>query len=156
MSKALICPCEDVTVGDIRHAISKGYCDVESVKRFTGFGTGICQGKSCQAAVAAMLANEGPLKPQAIQPFTPRQDNNWVEAAEQPDDPVIYPIGCLGRIEECEPHLMEQIRLIQPKVICTLGNFATKLLSGQPTGITRCCLAPRAAKEAKARLPCRR
>src|SRR4051795_56814 len=40
-------------------------------------------------------------------------------------------------IAEREPHLMEQIRLIQPKVICTLGNFATKLLSGQPTGITR-------------------
>ena len=29
------------------------------------------------------------------------------------------------------------IRLIEPKVICTLGNFATKLLTGQPTGITR-------------------
>ena len=45
-------------------------------------------------------------------------------------------------IEECEPYLMERIRLIQPKVICTLGNFATKLLSGQPTGITRCCGRP--------------
>jgi DNA polymerase len=40
-------------------------------------------------------------------------------------------------IAECEPHLLEKIRLIEPKVICTLGNFATKLLSGQPTGITR-------------------
>ena len=40
-------------------------------------------------------------------------------------------------IAECEPHLMERIRLIEPKVICTLGNFATKLLTGQPTGITR-------------------
>src|SRR5918997_4829409 len=40
-------------------------------------------------------------------------------------------------IAECEPHLMERIRLIQPKVICTLGNFATKLLTGQPAGITR-------------------
>ncbi len=45
-------------------------------------------------------------------------------------------------IAECEPHLMEQIRLIQPKVICTLGNFATKLLTGQPTGITRACGRP--------------
>jgi uracil-DNA glycosylase len=45
-------------------------------------------------------------------------------------------------IAECEPHLMEQIRLIQPKVICTLGNFATKLLSGRPTGITKCCGIP--------------
>ena len=72
MSKALICPCEDVTVEDVRHAISKGYCDMESVKRFTGFGTGICQGKSCQAAVGALLAKEGPLKPEGILPFTPR------------------------------------------------------------------------------------
>jgi DNA polymerase len=40
-------------------------------------------------------------------------------------------------IAECEPHLRRQIRLIEPKVICTLGNFATKLLTGQPTGITR-------------------
>jgi uracil-DNA glycosylase family 4 len=40
-------------------------------------------------------------------------------------------------IEACEPHLWKQIELIQPKVIATLGNFATKLLSGKPLGITR-------------------
>jgi DNA polymerase len=40
-------------------------------------------------------------------------------------------------IESCEPHLFRQIELIEPTVIATLGNFATKLLSGRPTGITR-------------------
>jgi DNA polymerase len=40
-------------------------------------------------------------------------------------------------IEACRPYLFDQIRLIEPKVICTLGNFATKLLSGNPAGITR-------------------
>jgi uracil-DNA glycosylase len=40
-------------------------------------------------------------------------------------------------IEACEPYLFEQVRLIQPRVVCTLGNFATKLLSGSQTGITR-------------------
>ena len=40
-------------------------------------------------------------------------------------------------IAACEPHLWKQIELIQPKLICTLGNFATKLLSGKPTGITQ-------------------
>jgi uracil-DNA glycosylase family 4 len=40
-------------------------------------------------------------------------------------------------IEACEPHLFRQIELIQPKLVCTLGNFATKLLSGRPTGITQ-------------------
>ena len=32
---------------------------------------------------------------------------------------------------------MRQVELIEPRVICTLGNFATKLLRGDPTGITR-------------------
>ncbi len=40
-------------------------------------------------------------------------------------------------IESCEPHLFRQIELIQPLVVATLGNFATKLLSGRPLGITR-------------------
>jgi len=40
-------------------------------------------------------------------------------------------------IEACEPHLWRKIELIQPRVVATLGNFATKLLSGRPTGITR-------------------
>ena len=37
-----------------------------------------------------------------VQPLSPRQDN-WVAAAQQPENPEIYTIGCLGRIEECEP-----------------------------------------------------
>lgn len=37
-----------------------------------------------------------------IQPLVPRQDN-WVEQAEAPSNPELYPIGCAGRIERCEP-----------------------------------------------------
>jgi DNA polymerase len=40
-------------------------------------------------------------------------------------------------IEACESHLFRTIELIQPKVVATLGNFSTKLLSGRPDGITR-------------------
>jgi len=40
-------------------------------------------------------------------------------------------------ISACEPHLFRQIELLEPKLVATLGNFATKLLSGKPTGITR-------------------
>jgi uracil-DNA glycosylase len=40
-------------------------------------------------------------------------------------------------IEACESHLFRQIELIEPTVVATLGNFATKLLSGKQTGITR-------------------
>jgi uracil-DNA glycosylase len=40
-------------------------------------------------------------------------------------------------IQACEPFLFEQVRLIEPRVVCTLGNFSTKLLTGSPTGITK-------------------
>src|SRR3954453_10060632 len=40
-------------------------------------------------------------------------------------------------IEACQDYLWRQIDLIQPLVLCTLGNFSTKLLRGDPTGITR-------------------
>jgi uracil-DNA glycosylase len=40
-------------------------------------------------------------------------------------------------IEACRPYLETQIALIEPLVICTLGNFATKLLTGSQVGITR-------------------
>jgi len=40
-------------------------------------------------------------------------------------------------IQACEPYLWQQVQLIEPRVVCTLGNFATKLLSGSQTGITR-------------------
>lgn len=45
-------------------------------------------------------------------------------------------------IEACKPYLTRQIQLIEPRVICTLGNFATKLITQSPTGITRCCGRP--------------
>jgi uracil-DNA glycosylase len=40
-------------------------------------------------------------------------------------------------IENCQDYLLRQVDLIEPRVMCTLGNFATKLLRGDPTGITR-------------------
>jgi DNA polymerase len=46
-------------------------------------------------------------------------------------DPLEEEIGA------CEPHLFRQIELVQPRVVATLGNFATRLLSGRSLGITR-------------------
>ena len=74
MSKALVCTCEDVTVDEIHHAIDKGFRDIESIKRYTGFGTGMCQGKQCLAAVANTLCRRAQPPPaeDAVLPFTPR------------------------------------------------------------------------------------
>jgi len=40
-------------------------------------------------------------------------------------------------IDNCQGYLLDQVALIQPTVVCTLGNFATKLLRNDQTGITR-------------------
>src|ERR1700733_10664622 len=40
-------------------------------------------------------------------------------------------------IESCQDYLHSQIDLIEPTVICTLGNFSPKLLRGDSTGISR-------------------
>ena len=42
-----------------------------------------------------------------------------------------------NEIEACSEYLHRQIELIEPTVICTLGNFATKLLRADTTGISR-------------------
>ncbi len=43
-----------------------------------------------------------------------------------------------GEIDACQDYLFRKLELIQPRVVCTLGNFATKLLRADPsTGITR-------------------
>jgi len=42
-----------------------------------------------------------------------------------------------AEIAACRDHLFRQVQIIRPRLICTLGNFATKLLSGRPDGISR-------------------
>jgi uracil-DNA glycosylase len=42
-----------------------------------------------------------------------------------------------SELDNCHEYLLRKVELIQPTVICTLGNFSTKLLRGDPTGITR-------------------
>ena len=40
-------------------------------------------------------------------------------------------------IESCQPYTYRQVELIEPRVIATLGNFATRLLTGSRAGITK-------------------
>ncbi len=40
-------------------------------------------------------------------------------------------------LASCEKYLFSQLELIEPTVVCTLGNFATKLLRDDPTGISK-------------------
>ena len=40
-------------------------------------------------------------------------------------------------VAACEPYLYRQLELVQPRVVASLGSFATALLSGRALGITR-------------------
>jgi sarcosine oxidase, subunit beta len=71
VAKTILCACEDVTPDDVRRAFEKGYRDLESVKRYTGIGTGPCQGKTCLALVARELLRLG-ATPAEVAPFTVR------------------------------------------------------------------------------------
>ncbi len=69
MAKVLVCRCEDVTLHELEDAVARGHDDIESLKRYTGFGTGWCQGKGCVALCARLLVERGGT---AAVPFTPR------------------------------------------------------------------------------------
>lgn len=56
--KVIVCACEDVTMHDLQVAAGMGIRDLEELKRYTGFGTGPCQGKACMLQVAQFLAAE--------------------------------------------------------------------------------------------------
>jgi sarcosine oxidase subunit alpha len=54
--RALVCPCMDVTVAEIRRLVDAGTTHVEELKRLTGCGMGPCQGVPCWDLLAAALA----------------------------------------------------------------------------------------------------
>jgi sarcosine oxidase subunit beta len=70
--KVILCRCEDVTLADVQHAVAAGYADLEEVKRYTGFGTGPCQGKECLREIALALAEATGRPPAELEPFTTR------------------------------------------------------------------------------------
>ena len=70
--KLILCRCEDVTAEDVAHAVAAGFQSIEEVKRYTGFGTGPCQGKECLVAVARAGARASAAPVETLRPFTAR------------------------------------------------------------------------------------
>lgn len=52
----IICRCEDLTFGEIREWIDKGYTNFDELKRVARIGMGPCQGKSCRETLLQELA----------------------------------------------------------------------------------------------------
>ena len=65
-AKTFLCRCEDVTCGEFREAYREGFTELESLKRYTGVGTGFCQGKGCLSEAAEELARLRDVPPEQI------------------------------------------------------------------------------------------
>lgn len=87
--KIVLCRCEDVTAADVAHAVATGFDSLEEVKRYTGFGTGPCQGKDCLRLVATALTKLTKAA-EAPQPFTSR--------------PPLSPVPLAALAHAPEPH----------------------------------------------------
>jgi sarcosine oxidase, subunit alpha len=54
--KWIVCPCEDVLLEELEAAVARGYRGMEVGMRYTGVGTGLCQGRYCLPEAIALLA----------------------------------------------------------------------------------------------------
>jgi sarcosine oxidase, subunit alpha len=54
--KWVVCPCEDVLLEEVEATVARGYRGLDVVKRYTGLGTGLCQGRFCVPEVLQVLA----------------------------------------------------------------------------------------------------
>jgi bacterioferritin-associated ferredoxin len=57
MGKTILCHCEDVAVEEVYSALEQGFGDLETLRRYTGIGTGKCQGKCCLVQTLRILAS---------------------------------------------------------------------------------------------------
>ena len=71
-NKITICRCEEVLQEDIEQAIDEGATTVDSIKRFTRAGMGLCQGRSCRQLVTRIIAAKTGESMAKIYPATSR------------------------------------------------------------------------------------
>lgn len=62
-AKVFLCRCEDVTLDEFQEAYREGFTEMESLKRYTGVGTGFCQGKGCLSESAHELSTLRNIQP---------------------------------------------------------------------------------------------
>jgi sarcosine oxidase subunit alpha len=83
-TRAFVCPCEDVTVKDLRRAVKEGFDGIEIAKRYSTVTMGPCQGRLCHLHSVRVLAAETGQGEQALGTTTARPP--WTPT----------PLGALG------------------------------------------------------------
>ncbi len=70
--RQFVCRCEDVNLHEIESALAAGLSTIEEIKRYTGLGTGPCQGKECVATLVRIMIARGSASAETLVPFTSR------------------------------------------------------------------------------------
>ncbi len=68
----IICRCEEVKLAEVLKAIREGAHSLDSVKRMTRAGMGLCQNKTCFNLIARLIQQETGIPLADLQPFTAR------------------------------------------------------------------------------------
>jgi bacterioferritin-associated ferredoxin len=88
---AIVCRCENVTVGQVAEVLAVGARTFDEVKRLTRAGMGICQGRTCECTVTDLLLEDGRVPPAEIVPRSVRPPVRPITlevlAASEPDAP---------------------------------------------------------------------
>lgn len=129
-----------------RHALACTSCPLARTRTQVVFGTG-------DPHAALMLVGEGPGEQEDLEgePFVGRAGRLLTRLIEgiglrRADVYIANVVKCRppgnrdplpSEIDTCRPYLEEQLRFVAPRVVVTLGNFATKLLLQTKEGITR-------------------
>ena len=85
----MTCRCKEISEEEIREAVRNGARDVDAVKRITGAGMGLCQGKTCSSLIARIISDEtgipiqeirlptsrAPVRPVPIKVLSIKEDN---------------------------------------------------------------------------------
>ncbi|MCI4345272.1 MAG: (2Fe-2S)-binding protein, partial [Thermoplasmata archaeon] len=88
--KWILCACEDVLVSEVEEAHALGYQGLEEVKRYTGVGTGVCQGRFCLPDAILLLAALEKRPPAEVgyirqrPPVLPTSLGAWAQLPEAP------------------------------------------------------------------------
>ena len=137
--KAIVCACEDVSVSDVNGAIARGLGDIESLKRYTGLGTGPCQGKSCLASAVRLCARQNVVPTSALLPFRsrpPQTPTTLASYAGLPIEALPPPLNFADPVRDLPLALRPQSTLPEHADVVIIGGGIMGLaLAWQLTGL---------------------
>jgi sarcosine oxidase subunit alpha len=93
-SKWVSCACEDVLLTEIEEAVQRGFRGIEVVKRYTGVGTGLCQGRYClpdALLILSILERRPPAEVGYITQRPPVFPSSLADLASLPEAPADPP-----------------------------------------------------------------